>query len=251
MVAGKASKRLFDAKTEVSRTGIAHRLRVAKIDFDGKRMNLPDSDLASLAQAHKEAEREEQAAAEALARIETVLKLRMECVARLLREDGCSERIPDADRMRKQTGALVEWLGCMQQVSSTLPEILQRRAYIQILSRLLQDRKNDEGIAGRIDSALGDQFQALSELRFLLKEYEYPYDHADGRITMLQYAMTWTPSKNDGSEIIKAVEQLADRMQSLFFRVMGDLATIGENVEKALGLPPMETETNSEPNPAK
>lgn len=249
-IANKALKRLFDARTEVSRTGVAHRLRVAKINFDGKRLNLPDSDLAPLAQAHREAEREEHAATEAIAKIETVLKLRMECVVRLLREDGFAERIPDAERMRKQAGTLLEWLSCIQQVSSAMPEVLERRAYLQILATLFQERKNDEGIAGRIDSALGDQFQALSELRFLLKEYDYPYDHADGRITMLQYAMTWTPSKNDGNEIMQAVEQLVERMQSLFFRVMGDLATIGENVEKALGLPPMETETNIEPNPA-
>ena len=246
-LAGKALKRLSDAEMELLRTGIAHRLRVAKIGFDGKKLNLPNTSVALIDQAHKDAERERHAATEALAKIETVLKLRMECVIRLLREGGFAERIPDADRMGKQATTLLEWLSCMQQVSSAMPEVLQRRFYIQILATLLQENRNDEGIAGRIDSALNDQFQALSELRFLLKEYDYPYDHADGRITMLQYAMTWTPSKNDGNEIMQSVDQLFDRLQSLFFRVMGDLATIGQNVENALGMPPMEPEETSEP----
>ena len=80
---------------------------------------------------------------------------------------------------------------------------------------------------------------ALAELRATIKEVPFPYEHALGEISISQYAIGIVPADNDVSGTSNAVIHAVDSLTSLYLRVMGELARIGEHVESAVGLEPI------------
>ena len=72
--------------------------------------------------------------------------------------------------------------------------------------------------------------------------------HADGRISMAQYAIDAMPSRDDVGGTLAAAAGVLDNIASLYTRVMGELAQIAERVEAVVGLKPLDTKpVESEP----
>ena len=93
--------------------------------------------------------------------------------------------------------------------------------------------------------------RGLQALRERLGRAAYPFEHAEGAVSIGRYALDDLPDAHDLEAVLAAGEEMLNRLYMLYFRIMGRLAATAEAVESALGLaplpdPPIE-ETPAEP----
>jgi hypothetical protein len=78
--------------------------------------------------------------------------------------------------------------------------------------------------------------ERLAALRGDLDDHAYPFEHADGEVSIGRYAVSEIPAGEDPVQTCHASESAVNCLISLYFRVMGELATTVERVEVSLGL---------------
>jgi hypothetical protein len=73
----------------------------------------------------------------------------------------------------------------------------------------------------------------------------YPFDHAQGEVTLGRFAIPSLPDSSAIGDLLQVGETALDRLVPLYARILGRLALAALEVERALGLPPLECETQS------
>lgn len=75
---------------------------------------------------------------------------------------------------------------------------------------------------------MSDRFQSM----------HFPFEHADGRITLSQYVLPVLPAKEKVAEVMRSAERFLENYHFVYFRSIGTLALLCQRVESALGLEP-------------
>ena len=105
------------------------------------------------------------------------------------------------------------------------------------------DPKNQPRINAvlRAASALHDR---LEETRWKVGDaIDYPFEHAQEDVTLGKFAFPpLIPAKDDIGGLLDAALEAINRLAGLHRRALGRLALAAEEVERALGLPPIEVE---------
>ena len=68
---------------------------------------------------------------------------------------------------------------------------------------------------------------------------DYPFEHAQEDVTLARFVVPSLPDKDDVVEVLQAGDEAIDRLGGLY-TALGRLAVTAEEVERALGLPPLE-----------
>jgi hypothetical protein len=99
----------------------------------------------------------------------------------------------------------------------------------------------------RAGSALHDR---LEETRWKVGDgIAYPFEHAVEDITLAKFALPPAiPAKDDIGDLLEASGEAINRLASLYGRALGRLALAAEEVERALGLPPIVVEEAGKPD---
>src|SRR5262249_48999163 len=114
---------------------------------------------------------------------------------------------------------------------------------------------NDPKNQPRINAIL----RAGSDLRDRLEETRwkvgdgiaYPFEHAREDVSLGQFAFPpLIPAKDDIGGLMEASGEAIDRLAQLHGRALGRLALAAEEVERALGLPPIVVEEAGQGEPA-
>ena len=81
---------------------------------------------------------------------------------------------------------------------------------------------------------------AIDSFRGKLAALDYPYSHAQGRISLANFALKAVPPADNPAAVYEAAGCLIESTSRLRARLMGHLCAMAEQVESALGLPPLE-----------
>ena len=117
-------------------------------------------------------------------------------------------------------------------------ELRRNRAVLLASLKMLDDYPENAILKSTIASRLEDLVSYLIESRSLMKSVDYPFEHADGRITDAQNLLEFKTTIDDTVGAVEASSTFADNFAALYFRTLSRLAYIARQVESAVGLRP-------------
>ena len=161
---------------------------------------------------------------------------RFMAAAQLLYDPGLEEKIPNVVAKREEALRLVTVLAKLQRVAGSLREVGRRVVQLQAVFR----RVNDSVDGARVDRATRPVFRDLgrrtSAIRTELLGVIYPFEHAVGKITLIDFCR---PEEMGGSEdhqnYLAALAWL-QRLPSVYSQGLSRLAGILAEVERAAGI---------------
>ena len=149
-----------------------------------------------------------------------------------------ANRISTDAELAQRMNSVVQTLVPVQAAYREIAATRNRMAAVGLLLRMIGGKNLDEKtvqklterlrILGSDVSAAADRFQAVN----------FPFEHADGALTMAQYMVPKLPEQEDLGAVLSATEKLLESYFYVYFRSIGTLATIAQRVEEVLGLAP-------------
>ena len=162
----------------------------------------------------------------------------------LLELDAAVDRVPDGRDRREEARALYP---CVAHLGSHVaPEVARLDGVRQVVAAVVQAYQAGKG--EKNPALINAVLRAAARLRDVLEEFrwkvgdaiEYPFEHAREGVTLARFALPAVlPAKEEVGRLMDASGEAIERLVGLYRRALGRLAVTAEEVEKALGLPPI------------
>jgi predicted Zn finger-like uncharacterized protein len=165
----------------------------------------------------------------------------------ILEADQVADRIPDGLERREEARALYACAAHLGNVySAAMNPVVRHRSALIGLITACQNAKhtNDEKVGKVLLKASGALAESLESLRWKVGDtIHYPFEHAQENMTLARFVIPDTiPQKEDIDGVLQLSNAALDRLPGLFARALGRLALTAEEVERVLGLSPIEFE---------
>jgi Zn-dependent protease with chaperone function len=165
----------------------------------------------------------------------------------ILEADPVADRIDGGRDRREEARALYTCVAHLGSIYSPLITrlFLHRKVLIDLVQAFQAAKNsNNEPLMSALTRAAGNLAEFLEEFRWKFGDtIHYPFEHAQEDITLARFALpASTPSKEDVVALLEASQGALDRLVALYTRALGRLAVTALEVERALGLPPLEPE---------
>lgn len=254
----RASSRLLDELGgRLTQAELAIVLLKAGVKFKASDYGLPAANVRAAESARDEAQANLRQVAESDAThpFAAAAVARLVGALALLEDDRVADRVSDGRDRRDEARALYR---CTAHLSATvMPELARLARARAVLAGAIQpyNEGNDPQNQPRINAIL----RAASDLRDRLEEARwkvgdgiaYPFEHASEGVTLGKFAFpALIPAKDDIGGLMEASGELIGRLAGLHGRALGRLALAAEEVERALGLPPIVVEDADPGEPA-
>ena len=155
----------------------------------------------------------------------------------------------------QRVDAAVQWLFAKSQSVDHVTRVLRSMSVLQQNYPQMVTLRNDmAAISTLIHFAKANEFTKTQATAFenygtrinqnivgLLQQFigtSYPFEHAKGQIDLATYFVPKALAADDIAEVLMSTEQMLANYHALYFRSIGVLASIVQNVESQLGLPP-------------
>jgi Zn-dependent protease with chaperone function len=164
----------------------------------------------------------------------------------LLEEDSVADTIPDGrDRRLEARGVYpcVAYLGS-HYADLVSPLIVRRSVLIGMTNayQAAKDPKPQSTINGLLRAAETTRGALEGVQSKVSDSIAYPFQHAQEEITLRRFALSRElPDKTDIGGVLQMSDEVVNRLHGLYLRALGRLAVTAEEVERALGLPPIES----------
>ncbi|NOX57259.1 MAG: M48 family metalloprotease [Planctomycetes bacterium] len=235
-------KKLYAQYAEATETLCAVRsidaFVVAGVKIDPGVLNLKSETMAQVSEEKASAKRSLHEAELQIVKIEDVVKVRLEAAIGLLSSDAITGRVKGWERLKARSQTLLEVLAVFDHSRSTLTELRNEQLTLRVMINLLADdfESWSERLLSPAQRIAIKQHGTLSDLRSTLSNHTYPFSHADGRRSLAEYAIGKLPARDEIGDIGVIGDQTLDHLESLYHRVMGELAQVAEGAESAVGL---------------
>ena len=100
------------------------------------------------------------------------------------------------------------------------------------------NRQNEDFVIALVET-VGSLRQRLKSIHQEMGEFIYPLDHQKKDMTIREFALPYVPDEDQWGEMLNVADELMSRLVVVQLRVFARLAKIAEQVESALGLPPL------------
>jgi Zn-dependent protease with chaperone function len=218
------------------------RLQAANVLLLPAKVNLEEMDLPKMKKeaagdVRRKAEQDREKLGAELTPYEQAAGERLSAALNLLKIPEIAAKIPDAEKRCAEAARL---LPVTVLVGRMLPDLVELQNALMALGVLISDFKGheeDEAYIGTVKTRASSLRARLKPIYDKLGSVEYPFDHAQGKITLQKFTIAGVPSAMDISELGNASEQMLDKMLTLYFRMLAHLAESAEKAELAAGLP--------------
>lgn len=162
----------------------------------------------------------------------------------LLESDTVAARVADGPARRDEARALYP---CVAHLGGrVIPDLPVLHRDLQTLVRLLNTiQPGKQPSQPMINACLRAGRQVhdrLEEFRWKIGDtLNYPFAHSDEDATLVKYALPRVPAVDNVGELCQAAQEVLERVTTLYRRALGRLTVTAEEVERALGLPPLPT----------
>jgi hypothetical protein len=173
---------------------------------------------------------------------------RLSCALQLLQLDAVIKRIPNGETLRTETLRLLPEALFITRLTAELQPV--RVLYRRLLVLWGTTRQNEDRteLIGKILQSMEFLHDKLQDISRRLSKRMYPFDHADEKMTLRGYLLPEVPEKENLPGLIFVTQDLAESLMGLQVRLFARLAVAAENVETALGLPPLPQPKPDEPD---
>jgi len=158
----------------------------------------------------------------------------------LLHVSKVSKRVEDAARHQQDAARLLPMLQSLRGLMDQVTRLRNESVTLGLMLQYLQGNESNQAlISAVLDCAHrihGDLVQIHTRTTSLI----YPFDHAEGEISLARYLVSGIPAEEQVGHLGQATEQLVDRFTGLYARVLARLAQTAECVEQAIGLKPLQ-----------
>ncbi len=150
------------------------------------------------------------------------------------------ENLSDEERteLREQLHAICETL---PEIDKAYGESVRLRNEYASLALMLQAVGGQELAADAAQKIMAKIEQLALAMRAMSERFQmvhFPFEHADGRLSLSQYLLPKLPAKDDVAEVVGGAERFVENYHYVYFRSIGALAHICQRIEGALGFEP-------------
>lgn len=137
-----------------------------------------------------------------------------------------------------ETATLSGLLEALDTMRPVLPQLLHLRDSLAGMSALFNDlrEENEDAFIRTLQANATDLEAQVKEVKRRLGDARYPFDHANGDISMAKFMTVETePGMDPIFRRATEAEACVDRLLHLYLRIVGSLAVIAEKAERAAG----------------
>ena len=160
----------------------------------------------------------------------------------LLMLDPVMQRINDGERLRYRAELLYPMGTRLAQLFNRYYKLYQQRILVVLLYVSLQKSVQNASAVTlhetEIKNINDELFKEINVVCNELDEMQYPYDHAQGKVTLkAAFAPGFDGTNNDLGHLIDTIDNIHARFGSLLGRIYLELVSTAEKVETTIGLP--------------
>lgn len=237
----KAYAEFAAAADQIDECDRATALLQAKFKIKPNLFSRPLTSNAQIKQARAEAQARMKRIAASLEPYEAAAAARMTAAIELLYVDEVAAKLSDGGQLPERCRQLLTSVVAINRAIPSLVELEGAHGACLVLVHLLEGREQDEDLVGAILERMKALYRLIDEVRERLGTADYPFKHSRGKISIAAYCTETKPLADDLGGLLNAASDILDRLPALVVRLMAQLAVAAENVERAVGLPPLET----------
>lgn len=235
----RLSPRYQFADNVLMETIAAESLLQADIRFLPAEFHVAEATLKCIGDKQKRAQAGINALAQKLLPFETEAGHRLSFALQLLQFPQVFNRITDGEDLKYDVQDLLPQAAFASRLMSEMPTL--RLVYLRLVplvERIDQSRDRNqlmESIANLMDTIR----RRLVSIQSQLGDHLYPFDHARAETTLRDHLLPTIPAKGDLIALVQVADRLQTRLVTVQMRLFARLAFAAEQVEAALGMPPL------------
>lgn len=177
---------------------------------------------------------------------------RLEAALQLIQVDKVAQRVNDAATLLATAPRMVAAAAAAGAQVNTWLGVRNRMAVLSTLFSRTESQKDNAALLGSIEKNLSLLARQVRDLQFELSHVRYPFDHAKADPTLAEFLLPDRFNERDWPAVLGAAQQVMEGFPRLYARLLGWLTALAEQVEAAVGLPPLpappEKEAEAQPS---
>lgn len=162
---------------------------------------------------------------------------RYNLVLQLLDDSEFRAKVPKGEELREHAGDLVKGLKSLRECREHLCDLSGNAL---ICGAVFSAERRPSQALIRLVQAAHDQVDAnVHKVHHHLSQAPYPFSHEAGRISIGRYTVETMPTRGDIMGTVAVANEMYHKATSLYYRILGQLAIIVEQVELTIGMPPL------------
>jgi Zn-dependent protease with chaperone function len=221
-------------------------LVAAQLPVDPAQYSLSSADHKTIADKLSRADKGIETLAGKLLAFESEAGNRLSFALQLAQFTDLAKTIPNGDVLVQSVRDYLPIAQFVSRLVGKLPALRQYHHQVIVLSTACgKDQLNEErGVM--ILNKLQLIRATMVGIQRDLGSHLYPFDHANAETTLREYALPAIPAESDFSGLIEVADRLQSRLVTVQMRLFARLAQIAEQVEAAIGMPPLSEPSLSE-----
>jgi hypothetical protein len=198
--------------------------------------------LTSMAEVQKSLSANNEQLALLLPRLQTFERaatVRIQTALELLQMPQLIAKLPDGEVLRRRTDDVFLATYTLGQTMPTLQKLRNVHNCVGLLFNQLDPNNQSEKLVTILTAEVKQLHILIMQIRDALMLVPYPLDHGHGKMSIAGYCDENTPPEDDYPAVFAASSKMLDQLPSVLIRMMAHLAQAAEQVEKAVGLPPL------------
>jgi len=167
----------------------------------------------------------------------------------LLHNEDFAAKMDDPTGWQQEAAAIMPVLQTIAERFSDILQLRNQHAALAVLLGQVHAHQDNALLIRTIQAQMGRVYQTAFQLSDVFEALPYPFDHAAGQISVIQYLVEAPAVEGDCQSIYQWVDSFMQRLCGLHVRMMARLCLIAEQVESAADLPlladPPQSETPS------
>jgi hypothetical protein len=237
----QAFDKFDEADTHLLQSHQAYRLWSVHVQPKGDAFDRYYGSANEANQVYQQAEAHMQWLGQYLQPFEDAAGHRLYATLMLLYEPEAAARVPQAAAMQAECARL---LPVLRQVTSAHAAMLNLRNVKGVLEALLHHaggQENNGAFGNMLVSYVRHLREELLKLRGQFDAFPYPFDHAQGAMSISHYLLKELPGPEEFGDIIEGADRIISHLLPMYGRTVGRLCLMAEGVETALGQTPLPT----------
>ena len=180
---------------------------------------------------------------------EDAAAIRLHAALTLLHAPQVAAQMPGAAQMQQELLAVTPIVAAVNANLMSILEMRNGNAQLEVSCSHLNGHEENQYFVQEIVECLGRVYRHLWQLRGIFDAHYYPFDHAEGRMTVGNYLLRKIPEREALGDVLESSSGFLSRLASLYGRSLGRLCYFAEQVEMHLKFPPLPQPVDPAPPP--
>ncbi|MFC1601680.1 hypothetical protein ACFL34_04970, partial [Candidatus Sumerlaeota bacterium] len=216
---------------------IALALREAGFNIRARDFGLEGASERAIRAAHKESSEFAEQLSAMLTRFNQAARVRLTCSLTLLHHDKLQRKMGSQFVPLDQVQQLYESLATLAEGFDLIQGLYEDYSVLGVLLNNLPGNEDNHKLRQAIEDRIVACNRQLEQVFRAFNARQYPFDHTAGDITLAGYLVGGLPHVDD-TDSVRRIQQTIDNFYTLYFRLLGRLAQIAEDVETVVGIKP-------------